>query len=239
MSNNRSLNLPRYFIDRIFELIHQHDLIDKWNYPVRVGREFIGFLKSGEELSIEKNFLSSSRFSKFNSISTDRLFRIFYPVFKETQDMFIDNLISDFDEFLRRLKYQIQTNHAKAIYADGNPKEDYGRQIVSSAVFGFFSKEGFIYHEVPSGIGFIDILICANREIVIEAKLESNFKPDSKQLAEYVESGRNRRGYYIVFDTTKSFTHKKYCDVENSIYPPDHGYATIVCHVNPPVPSEL
>jgi len=235
--SNRSEILPRYLIDRVFEQITNHDLVDKWNYCTQVSHQFVNHIKSGHDLAPETNFLSPSRFSRFNSISTDELYKILSPAFLESRDIVVSKLLSDFDEFIISLKSQIQTVHAKSIFAGGNPKEDPGQQIISAAVFGYFYREGFVYQEVPSGIGYIDILICTDREIIIEAKLHSNYDPTSKQLEEYVQAGLNRIGYYFVFDTTRSFTNKVYCDIENSRFPPESGYAVIVCHVNPPAPS--
>lgn len=232
-------NLPRRLIDDIFEKINLNDLIDNWNYPVQAGREFTEFLKSGEKLDRGNNFLRPSRFSSFNKISLEDLFTILYPVFEHSREQTVENLISHFDDFIIDLKAQIQTTYPAAIYNGGRPKEDFGRQIVSAAIFGYFSREGFVYHEVLSGIGKIDILVCSDREIVVEAKLHRNFKPNSKQLEEYVQAGAGRQGYYFVFDTTKSFTHRKYCDIEAGTFPRPGGYSVIVCHVNPPAPSKV
>ena len=233
------MTLPRYLIDRIFEQIVNNGYADKWNYATQAAREFDAFVKSGKTLSPNNTFLKPCRFSKFNSLTQEDVHTILYPAFLECRELLVDAALEDLDSFMMDIKAQIQTQHSKAIYARGNPLEDYGRQLVSIALFGFFRKDGFVYQEVPSGKGFIDILICTDREIIVEAKLASNFDPASKQLNEYVRAGRNRKGYYFVFDTTESFTSRKYCDIENGRFPPKDRYAVIVCHVNPPKPSSI
>ncbi len=229
--------INRQLIDRIFEELSNRDLVDRWNYAVQVSRNFIEYLKSGERLSRDKCFIKSSKFNRIYSISPEEIFSLLFPIFEEFQEGTIDNLINDFDNFLRDLKYQIQTNHYEVIYSKGSPKENYGRHLVSIAVFGFFRKEGFVYHEVKSGRGLIDILVCSDREIIIETKLDYNFDPKSKQLQKYVEAREKRKGYYIIFDCSETFDMKKYCDIENNQFPQSNGYSVIVCHVNPSVPS--
>lgn len=231
--------LPRYLIDRLFEEIARHDLKDRWNYATQAGREFVSHTKAGNPLDPDTNFLSTSRFSRYNNIKVDDLYHLLFPAFQECRELVVESAINELDQFLVRLKAQIQTAHANAIYAGGKPKEDFGRQIASAAVFGFFQREGFVYHEVLSGVGLIDILVCSDHEIVIEAKLHSNFDPNSRQLHEYVTAGAKRHGYYLIFDTTRSYTNKIYCDIENDRFPPADRYAVIVCHVNPPRPSDV
>jgi len=231
--------LPRPLIDQLHQVLANRGYTDKWNYPVQAGNELSTYLKSGNALSPDHNFLQPNAFSRYNSLSLDETFDLLYPSFVEFAHQLVALLVDDLATFLIALKAQIQTTHARAIYANGKPREDLGRQIVSAALFGYLKGEGFVYHEVPSGMGLIDILVCSDREVIVEAKLQSNFDPNSRQLQEYVEGGRNRRGYYFVFDTTRSFILRKYCDIEMSRFPPASPYAVIVCHVNPPRPSDV
>lgn len=232
-------HLPRALIHQLYRAIVDRGYIDKWNYPVQAGNELSRYLKAGNTLSPDCNFLQPNPFTRFNGLSIEATFDLLYPAFEQSASDLVASLIDSFDAFLVSLKAQIQTNHARAIYAGGKPREDLGRQIVSAALFGYFNGEGFVYHEVPSGMGLIDILVCSERELIVEAKLGSNFDPASRQLEEYVQAGQNRRGYYFVFDTTRSFTRRAYCDVEMNRFPPAGRYAVIVCHVNPPRPSEV
>jgi hypothetical protein len=231
--------LPRALIDRLHQALVDRGYIDKWNYPVQAGNELSHYLKTGNVLSPDRNFLRPNPFSRYNSLSIDDTFDLFYPSFVEFAQELVATLIDGLDAFLVSLKAQIQTTHARAIYANGKPREDLARQIVSAALFGYLKGEGFVYHEVPSGMGLIDILVCSDREIVVEVKLHSSFDPRSRQLQEYVQAGRNRRGYYFVFDTTRSFTLRTFCDIEMDRFPPTGPYAVIVCHVNPPRPSDV
>jgi hypothetical protein len=231
--------IPRPLIDRLFEEISNHDLIDKWNYPVRAATELINYIKSGYSLQPDTPFLKPSRFSSYNNISLERLHGILLPVFQEFQSLLLLALLSDIDSFMIQVKAQIQTVHAKAINNNGHPLEDIGRQIISGMLFGYFRREGYVYHEVPSGRGFIDIIVCADQEIIIEAKLHSNFNPKSRQLQSYIRAGTNRKGYFVIFDNTKSFKYQIYCDIENRTYPPISRYAVLVCHTNPARPSSI
>jgi hypothetical protein len=231
--------IPRIIIDEIFEVISNNDLIDKWNFPVNIIRDYDLLIKSGNSFNPVSCFSSNNKFIKFNNLTPEKASELFTPVLQKYQNELTKSAISELDNFIIKLKAQIQTTHAKFINNNNNPLEDIGRQIVSAAVFGFFEREGFVYHEVQSGKGLIDILICTNIEVIIEAKLSSNFNSESKQLDAYVLSGHNRRGYYFVFDVTQKNLYKKYCDIENNRFPQKNRNSIVVCHINPPRPSSI
>ena len=137
--------IPRSLIDRLFEQISNRDLVDKWNYPVQAANEFFELIKSGKNLLPGIPFLKSSRFATYNNLSPEELHTILYPSFQDAQELAILSLLHDFDSFIYKLKAQIQTVHARAIYNNGHPLEDIGRHIVSAAVFGFCEEKGYVY----------------------------------------------------------------------------------------------
>jgi hypothetical protein len=151
---------------------------------------------------------------------------------------FSDEVRTDVQDFMRKLKYLIRRDVARDIYNKGTPKEKPGRDAIRNALFGFFHKGGLVFQEVRSGRGFLDILVARGLlQVVVETKLSNNFV-GIRQLQEYLEDDPDlREGYFFIFDTTPDNRFRSLCDVEEGRFPGAGRVHTLVAHVNLPIPS--
>jgi hypothetical protein len=151
---------------------------------------------------------------------------------------FRDELRTDLQTFMKKLKYMIRRDVARDIYNKGQPREKPGRDAIRNALFGFFSSSGLVFHEVRSGRGFVDILVARGvLQVVVETKLSGNFV-GVQQLREYLSDDPDgREGYFFLFDTTTENRFRSCCDVESGRYPGGTKIHTLVTHVNLPIPS--
>jgi len=110
----------------------------------------------------------------------------------------MDELISNFRDFIFRAGYKI-------LEVPETPKEFVGQYLLLAYLDLFVRKiGGYLYPEVPTGRGRMDIVILYRDEKhIVETKLwrgEKRYQSGKRQLAEYLSKEGVKRGYYIVFD---------------------------------------
>ncbi len=110
----------------------------------------------------------------------------------------MSSLLENFCAFVKRAGYRI-------LEVPSIPKEFVGQYLLMSYLDMFVLEiKGFIYPEVPTGRGRMDIIILHNgRKYVIETKLwrgEKIFMEEKKQLAKYLDKEGVDEGYYVIFD---------------------------------------
>ncbi|MBM3240649.1 hypothetical protein FJZ31_30565 [Candidatus Poribacteria bacterium] len=110
----------------------------------------------------------------------------------------MDELISNFRDFIFRAGYKI-------LEVPETPKEFVGQYLLLAYLDLFVRKiGGYLYPEVPTGRGRMDIVILYHDEKhIVETKLwhgEKRYQSGKRQLAEYLAKESVNRGYYIVFD---------------------------------------
>jgi hypothetical protein len=110
----------------------------------------------------------------------------------------MDELISNFRDFIFRAGYKI-------LEVPETPQEFVGQYLLLAYLDLFVRKiGGYLYPEVPTGRGRMDIVILYQSEKhIVETKLwrgEKLYQLGKRQLAEYLAKESVKRGYYIVFD---------------------------------------
>jgi hypothetical protein len=183
------------------------------------------------KLPLPKYFFLANDVKK--EVFVDQLF----PFLKKYGSLSANKLRDAYDDFFERTKTDFERNHGGQIFNNGTPKEELGQHLLMAALTAFSDKNGFVYREVPSGAGRIDLIVAEKIEVIVETKLSRNFK-GTKQLEDYVNhKPSSRRGYFVIFDHSKTNTHAKYCDVSNKRFAGRKRVKVVVIHINPPLPS--
>ena len=110
-------------------------------------------------------------------------------------------LIANFRDFIARAGYRI-------LEVPETPQECVGQDLLLAYLDQFVRQVGgFMYPEVPTGRGRMDVVILHKGEkYIVETKLwegKSLYGAGKRQLAEYLKLEGVREGYYIVFDHRK------------------------------------
>ena len=121
----------------------------------------------------------------------------FTDYLSESGKIQMDELISNFCDFIRRAGYKI-------LEVPETPKEFVGQYLLLAYLDLFIRKiVGHLYPEVPTGRGRMDIiLLYRDEKQIVETKLwrgEKRYQSGKKQLVEYLLKEGVKRGYYIVF----------------------------------------
>jgi len=117
------------------------------------------------------------------------------------QRISMDALLSNFCDFIKRVGFRI-------LQVMLTPQEFLGQYLLIGYLDTFVRQIGaYIYPEVPTGRGRMDIIILyQGRKYIIETKLwkgEKQYQDGKKQLAQYLQREGAGEGYYVVFDYRK------------------------------------
>ena len=112
--------------------------------------------------------------------------------------MDMERLLNNFRDFIARAGFKI-------LQVPDTPQESVGRYLLLTYLDQFVKLVGgFMYIEVQTGRGRIDILITHNdRKYIVETKVwrgEIHYQAGKKQLAAYLKLEGAVQGYYVVFD---------------------------------------
>ncbi|MDD9972671.1 MAG: AAA-like domain-containing protein, partial [Candidatus Poribacteria bacterium] len=107
-------------------------------------------------------------------------------------------LLDNFRDFIARAGFKI-------LQVPDTPQESVGRHLLLAYLDQFVKIiGGFMYIEVQTGRGRMDIIIIHNqKKYIVETKIwrgDSRYQAGKKQLASYLKSEGTIEGYYIVFD---------------------------------------
>ena len=107
-------------------------------------------------------------------------------------------LLDNFRDFIARTGFRI-------LQVPDTPQESVGRHLLLAYLDQFVKIiDGFMYIEVQTGRGRMDIIIIHNqKKYIVETKIwrgDSRYQAGKKQLASYLKSEGTIEGYYIVFD---------------------------------------
>ena len=107
-------------------------------------------------------------------------------------------LLDNFRDFIARTGFRI-------LQVPDTPQESVGRHLLLAYLDQFVKIiDGFMYIEVQTGRGRMDIIIIHNqKKYIVETKIwrgDSRYQAGKKQLAAYLKSEGAIEGYYIVFD---------------------------------------
>ena len=107
-------------------------------------------------------------------------------------------LLDNFRDFIVRVGFQI-------LQVPDTPQESVGRHLLLAYLDQFVRIiGGFMYIEVQTGRGRMDIIIIHNQhKYIVETKIwrdDNRYQAGKKQLAAYLSSEGVTEGYYIVFD---------------------------------------
>jgi hypothetical protein len=107
-------------------------------------------------------------------------------------------LLANFQDFIARAGYRI-------LQVPETPQEFVGQYLLFAYLDSFVRQiHGFMYTEVPSGRGRMDLIILHQQsKHIIETKIwEGNkrYQAGKRQLAKYLSLEKMKEGYYIVFD---------------------------------------
>ena len=108
------------------------------------------------------------------------------------------SLLDNFRDFIARAGFKI-------LQVPDTPQESVGRHLLLAYLDQFVKIiGGFMYIEVQTGRGRMDIIIIHNqKKYIVETKIwrgDSRYQAGKKQLAAYLKSEGTIEGYYIVFD---------------------------------------
>ncbi|MDE0401185.1 MAG: hypothetical protein OXL96_25600, partial [Candidatus Poribacteria bacterium] len=108
------------------------------------------------------------------------------------------SLLDNFRDFIARAGFKI-------LQVPDTPQESVGRHLLLAYLDQFVKIiGGFMYIEVQTGRGRMDIIIIHNQQkYIIETKIwrgDSRYQAGKKQLAAYLSAEGVTEGYYIVFD---------------------------------------
>ena len=108
------------------------------------------------------------------------------------------SLLDNFRDFIARAGFKI-------LQVPDTPQESVGRHLLFAYLDQFVKLiGGFMYIEVQTGRGRMDIIITHNqRKYIIETKIwrgNNRYQAGKKQLAVYLKTEGMKEGYYIVFD---------------------------------------
>ena len=128
---------------------------------------------------------------------------------EENQEGFLDyltpagqinmgSLLDNFQDFITRAGFRI-------LQVPDTPQESVGRHLLLAYLDQFVKLiGGFMYIEVQTGRGRMDIIIIHNqRKYIVETKIwrgDRRYQAGKKQLVTYLRSEGVTEGYYIVFD---------------------------------------
>ena len=115
-----------------------------------------------------------------------------------TGQMDMVRLLNNFRDFIARAGF-------KVLQVPDTPMESVGRYLLLTYLDQFVKMAGgFMYIEVQTGRGRIDILIThKGRKYIVETKIwrgEIHYQTGKKQLAAYLKLEGVKQGYYVVFD---------------------------------------
>ena len=107
-------------------------------------------------------------------------------------------LLDNFRDFIRRAGFRI-------LHVPQLPRESVGQHLLAAYLDGFVKAVGgFLYLEVPTGRGRIDMIILHNRrKYIVETKIwggAGHYEAGKKQLVAYLTLEDAAEGYYLVFD---------------------------------------
>ena len=110
----------------------------------------------------------------------------------------VELLLDNFRDFIARAGFKI-------LQVPDTPQESVGRHLLLAYLDQFVKTiGGFMYIEVQTGRGRMDIIITHNQQkYIIETKIwrgDSRYQAGKKQLVTYLRSEGVTEGYYIVFD---------------------------------------
>lgn len=110
-------------------------------------------------------------------------------------------LLRNFRDFIARAGYRI-------LEVPDTPQEFVGQHLLFGYLDQFVRQvSGFMYLEVRTGRGRMDLIILHNRQkYIVETKLwegKGFYSMGKKQLAAYLDTEGEREGYYVVFDHRK------------------------------------
>lgn len=156
-----------------------------------------------------------------NPIYEYRIMRAFQPLFNGLEDEYLPEdtdagffdyltedgqinmqaLLANFRDFIKRAGYRI-------LEVPETPQEFVGQYLLFAYLDQFVRQvHGFMYIEVPSGRGRMDLLIIHKGErYIVETKIwegKSFYQAGKRQLAAYLETEGMPEGYYVVFDHRK------------------------------------
>ncbi len=110
----------------------------------------------------------------------------------------MEALLDNFRDFIVRAGFRI-------LQVPDTPQESVGRHLLLAYLDQFIKLiGGFMYIEVQTGRGRMDIIITHNQQkYIVETKIwrgDNRYQAGKKQLAAYLSSEDVTEGYYIVFD---------------------------------------
>jgi len=153
-----------------------------------------------------------------NPIYQYRIMRTFQPLFNGLEDEylpedtdagFLDYLTTDGKIDMRKLLENFRDFIARAGYrileVPETPQEFVGQYLLFAYLDQFVRHvRGFMYVEVRTGRGQMDLIILHNEEkYIVETKIwggRSLYQAGKGQLAAYLKSENAKEGYYVVFD---------------------------------------
>jgi hypothetical protein len=159
---------------------------------------------------------SESNCRIMNPIYHYRIMRTFQPLFNGLERQYLPEdsdasdylnsvgkinmrqLLANFQDFIARAGYRI-------LQVPETPQEFVGQYLLFAYLDSFVRQiHGFMYTEVPSGRGRMDLIILHQQsKHIIETKIwEGNkrYQAGKRQLAKYLSLEKMKEGYYIVFD---------------------------------------
>jgi hypothetical protein len=151
-----------------------------------------------------------------NPIYQYRIMRTFQPLFNGLEDDYFPNendfvdylrldqkinmrqLLANFHDFIARAGYRI-------LQIPDTPQEFVGQYLLFGYLDAFVRQiQGFMYLEVRSGRGRMDLIILHKQsKYIVETKIWEGLKryqAGKKQLAKYLKLEGMSEGYYVVFD---------------------------------------
>ena len=113
-------------------------------------------------------------------------------------DIALAPLLDNFRDFIRRAGFRL-------LHVPQLPRESVGQHLLAAYLDGFVKAVGgFLYLEVPTGRGRIDMIILHNRrKYIVETKIwggAGHYEAGKKQLVAYLTLEDAAEGYYLVFD---------------------------------------
>ncbi|MCK4334304.1 hypothetical protein KAX06_05925 [candidate division WOR-3 bacterium] len=207
---------------KLTDYLSENDLKADSAFKIPFAESVAGLIRENKLTlaNLEKTVQGNNPFFLVNGISRRQFAEGVYPYLKEITTIAKSELKGLFDDFFTKLYYQLPRDHYRLIWNKGRQREDITRGFVFNSIVWFCQGHGiYAYKEIPSGRGFVDILIAKKVEIVVEVKNSGNFDPNVgiKQLVDYInDRPRLRRGYYILFDFTKGYKFSDLCDLRNS-----------------------
>ncbi|MDM8563121.1 AAA-like domain-containing protein, partial [Candidatus Marithioploca araucensis] len=122
----------------------------------------------------------------------------FFDYLTQNNQINMPQLLKNFSHFIARAGYQI-------LQVPKTPQEFIGQTLLFSYLDTFVRQiHGFMYLEVSTGRGRMDLIILHQREkYIVETKIwqgKKSFMAGQRQLAKYLKLEQVKTGYYVVFD---------------------------------------